>query len=81
MTTSSKKVAVKTTVQSAPLTDLQYMRQALRNITPLPEPVSHTSFMEGLAIGVGAMPSAALTFRDTVRDSYRYHEAVRKGQL
>lgn len=36
---------------------------------------------ERVAVTIGAVPSNVRGFLDTVSTSYRYHEAVRKGQL
>lgn len=65
----------------APRNALQAMRQQLATIKPV-DHVSHdATFMESLALVIGAMPSAALSFKDAVATSYKYHEAVRKEQL
>jgi hypothetical protein len=77
MKANSKSVAVAT-----PINALQAMRAQLAQIKPVEaEAQTGLTLVESFAVMLGSAPSTVLHFGDTVKTSFQYHEAVRKGQL
>jgi hypothetical protein len=69
-------------VSVEPTNATRLMKARLASIKPqVAQPSAGGSWLEGTALVLGAVPSAAVGFLDSVRTSYQYHEAVRKGEL
>ncbi len=73
------------------MTTLTQMRAHLATIKPkkVVSPAKHVeqdtqsdemSFMEGTAVVIGALPVHVLSFKDAVRDSYKYHNDIRNAK-
>ena len=76
MSKASNQVSVE------PANPTRLMKARLAALRPeAAQPAASSSWLEGIALVMGAVPSAVVGFGDSVKTSYQYHEAVRKGQL